>query len=185
MRVIGGRFRGHPLVQFKASHIRPTTDRVKETIFNILQNEVDGARVLDLFSGTGSLSIEALSRGASHVDSVESHKGSLKIIHQNLSKLKISDDIEVHGKDVFRYLKKYSGEPYDLIFIDPPFTKKWADQVMRDLSHSSTFSERTVIFVEATIHEKVESQYGVLKKYDERHFGDKIVFFFQAEQDNN
>ena len=100
MRIIAGRFRGHQLVSFNADHIRPTTDRVKESIFNKLQNDVPGGRVLDLFSGTGNLAIESLSRGAESVVAVEMSKKSLAIIRKNLEKLGIKGEIQVVGDDV-------------------------------------------------------------------------------------
>ena len=100
MRVISGKYKGRELVSFKADHIRPTTDRVKESIFNKLQSHIAGARVLDLFSGTGSLAIEAISREAESVTAVEMNKKSIEIIKKNLQLLKITE-IEVLGQDVF------------------------------------------------------------------------------------
>lgn len=185
MRIISGKYKGQRLVGFKGSHIRPTTDRVKESVFNILGPEIFEARVLDLFSGTGNLSIECLSRGAAWVDSVESHPGSLKIIRQNFEKLGIKESSKIYAQDVFSYLKKYQGAPYDVILIDPPFTQKWGDRCMDELSGSKTFSKNTTIILESTTQEFVDSQYGVLEKYDERHFGDKTVFFFSQAGDNN
>ena len=83
MRIISGKFKGRSLISFKASHIRPTTDRVKESLFNKIQGETEGARVLDLFAGTGSLGLEALSRGAAFVHFVDDSPVSLKILKQN------------------------------------------------------------------------------------------------------
>lgn len=108
MRIISGKYKGHPLVEFKADHIRPTTDRVKETLFNKLMFELEGTKVLDLFSGTGNLGIEALSRGAREVTFVEKHPKSLEILKKNLAKLKIpAVDYKIINMDVLSYLKKY------------------------------------------------------------------------------
>src|ERR1035437_557283 len=107
MRVISGKFKGRQLVEFEADHIRPTTDRVKETLFNKLMGQVEGARVLDLFSGTGNLAIECTSRGAAWVDMVESHKKSLEIIRENLNKLKITEGFKLNQIDAFRYIAGY------------------------------------------------------------------------------
>ena len=84
MRIIGGKYKGLYLTNFKADHIRPTTDRVKESMFNILQAQIEDARVLDLFSGTGNLGIEAISRGARHVTFVEKNKKSIQILKENI-----------------------------------------------------------------------------------------------------
>jgi 16S rRNA (guanine966-N2)-methyltransferase len=181
MRIIAGRFKGRQLVSFKADHIRPTTDRVKESVFNILQNDIDGARVLDLFSGTGNLAIEALSRGASYVECVESHKTSLRIIRENLTKLQIAKEIRVVGEDVFKYLKAYKGEPFQLVFIDPPFTEKWAHKCMQAMQTSKAAMVGTLVIIEASRHEQIDDVYGEFQLLDRREFGDKSASFFQKK----
>lgn len=181
MRIISGRFKGHRLVSFQADHIRPTTDRVKESVFNILQSYFDGGSVLDLFAGTGNLGIEALSRGAERVESVESNKKSLSILRENLIKLKIQNEIKVHPIDVFSFLKKYEGVAFDIIFIDPPFTKALAHDVMLALAASKAFGPQTWVVIESSDHERLDSEYSQLKRLDQRDFGDKKVSFFQQE----
>lgn len=179
MRIIAGRFRGRRLSSFKADHIRPTTDRVKESIFNKLQGYIDGARVLDLFSGTGNLTCEAISRGATSVDAVELSKKSIAIIRDNLKLLDIEDDVRVHCDDVLKYLSRYSGEPYDLILADPPFTEKLAHSVLEALTKSAAVGADTVIMIESSSHEKVLDRYEGLERTDERDYGDKRVSFWR------
>ena len=179
MRVIAGRFRGRRLVSFKADHIRPTTDRIKESIFNKLQGYIDGARVLDLFSGTGNLTCESLSRGARWVDAVELSKKSAQIIRENLKLLEIEDEVRLHVEDVFKFLSRYEGEPYDLIFCDPPFTEKLADRVLEELARSAAVGAETVIMIEASSHETVKDVYPNLERYDSRDYGDKQVSFWR------
>lgn len=181
MRVIAGKYKGHRLVSFKAQHLRPTTDRVKESIFNKFQVDIPGAKVLDLFAGTGSLSIESLSRGAEVVLAVESHPQSLKIIKENLNKLKISDGIELVSQDVFIFLKKYSDDPFDVILIDPPFTQKIADQVMLALAASLAFKPGTLVVIESTKHEKIQDLYQSFVLIDRKDYGDKLVSFFESQ----
>jgi 16S rRNA (guanine966-N2)-methyltransferase len=182
MRIIAGKLKGRQLKSFEASHIRPTTDRVKESIFNILQSHVDGARVLDLFSGTGNLAIESYSRGAAHVEAVEKHPSSLKIISENLKLLGIDKDIKVHKDDVFRFIQNYTGKPFDLIFIDPPFTEVLADKVMAEMQKSQLFHKETIIGIESAKKEKLLEEYGSLRAIDTRHFGDKILTLFKAKE---
>src|ERR1700730_12083496 len=105
MRIISGKYKGHKLVSFQEGHIRPTTDRVKETLFNKLMGLTGEARVLDLFAGTGNLGIEAISRDAGHVDFVEENRKSLSILRENLNKLRITSGFTVYPLDVFKYLK--------------------------------------------------------------------------------
>jgi 16S rRNA (guanine966-N2)-methyltransferase len=178
MRIIAGRFRGRRLVNFKADHIRPTTDRVKESVFNKLQSEIDGARVLDLFSGTGNLTCEAISRGARAVDSVELNKKSVAIIYQNLELLEITAEVQVHQTDVLKYLSRYQGEPYDIVFADPPFTEKLADEVLQALGVTKAVGPQTTIVIESSSHEVVRETYEGLERSDERDYGDKRVTFW-------
>lgn len=180
MRIIAGRFKGHHLVSFQADHIRPTTDRVKESLFNKLQFEIEGVTVLDLFCGTGNLGLEALSRGASHVTFVEKNSKSIQITKENIAKLKVAPaEYKIMNSDVLSYLKKYSGPPFDLIFVDPPFTEKMADVVMTTLSESAVWKPETTIAIESARQEKMLDDYGVLHRFDFREYGDKILSFFK------
>jgi 16S rRNA (guanine966-N2)-methyltransferase len=179
MRIIAGRFKGRNLKSFDAPHIRPTTDRVKESLFNILQAHIEGARILDMFAGTGNLSIEALSRGAAVVESVEKHPESIKIIYENLKMIKIEREIKVHKEDAFLYMKKYKGEPFDVIFLDPPFTEQLADSIMTEIEKTRLFHPETVFAIESAKKEKLLEKYGRLEAIDRRVFGDKVLTFFK------
>lgn len=179
MRIIAGRFKGRRLVNFKADHIRPTTDRVKESIFNKLQGYLDEARVLDLFSGTGNLTCESVSRGARFVDSVELSKKSIAIIRENLKLLDIEDQVRIHADDVLKWLRKYEGEPYDLILADPPFTEKLAHDVLTEIGKSQALGPETIVMIESSSHEKVLESYEGLERTDERDYGDKRVSFWR------
>jgi 16S rRNA (guanine966-N2)-methyltransferase len=181
MRVIAGKFKGRQLVSFQADHIRPTTDRVKESIFNKLQGYFEDARVLDLFSGTGNLAIEALSRGAAEVIAVELSKKSIRIIEENLKKLQIQDEIQVVSADVLKYLKNHNGPAFDVIFIDPPFTEKMAHEVLQALALSSVMGEHTVAIIESSAHERLDDEYGTLVRFDQRDYGDKLASYFQIK----
>lgn len=177
--MISGKYGGQYLVGFKAEHIRPTTDRVKESLFNILQNQIEGAQVLDLFCGTGNLGIEALSRGAKKVTFVDAHPKSIQILKQNLEKLKVTEEHQILRKDVFAFLKAYTGEPYDLIFIDPPFTESIADKVMTQVAASGIFTPQTSIAIESGRREKIEKDYLTLSRYTDREYGDKFLSLFK------
>lgn len=181
MRIISGRFKGRQLTNFKAEHIRPTTDRVKETLFNILMGDIEGRRVLDLYAGTGNLGIEALSRGAAYVECVESHKLSLKIIRENLDKLGITKEVRVTAQDVFKYVKSYKGPAFDVIFIDPPFTEKWAHDTMLALQSSSLAVTGAIVVIESSRHERIDDHYGSFRLLDRREFGDKSASFFRCD----
>lgn len=182
MRIISGKFKGRTLVSFKADHIRPTMDRVKETLFNKWMGYVEDAKTLDLFAGTGNLGLEALSRGAKHVTFVEKSAKSVDIIRKNVDLLKIpKTEHVVISKDVFSFIKTYQGEGFDIIFIDPPFTEKLADDVMTALASSQCFHQNTLIAIEAIKQEKIGSEYGDLICYDKQDYGDKSLSLFSKK----
>ncbi|WII70750.1 16S rRNA (guanine(966)-N(2))-methyltransferase RsmD [Bdellovibrio sp. 22V] len=191
MRIIAGKYRGHQLVAFKADHIRPTTDRVKETLFNKIQFQLEGAKVLDLFCGTGNLGIEALSRDATFCTFVEKNPKSLSITRQNLEKLRVpADQYKIINMEVLSFLKAYRGEPFDIIFADPPFTEKMAHFVMEAASQSAAFAAHTIMAIESERKERMEDRYGALVRYSTKEFGDKYLSMFchesaLEEEENN
>jgi 16S rRNA (guanine(966)-N(2))-methyltransferase RsmD len=125
MRVIAGAARGVPLRAPRDRTTRPVTDRVKETLFGILGERVPGARVLDLYAGSGALGIEALSRGAAHATFVERGREALAAIRHNLERTGLTGEASVHGGDVARYLASVPAEaPFDLAFLDPPYAER-------------------------------------------------------------
>ena len=181
MRVIAGRFKGRRLVPFKHKGLRPTTDFVKESLFNQLASRIPGARVLDLFAGTGSLSIEALSRGAQEVMAVEKHPQSLKVLFKNLEHLKITEGVQVFKDDVVKFLKIYKGPPFDIILIDPPFTQKMAHTTMAVLSSSSLATPTTFVMIEASQKERLDERYGSFELFNQKKYNDKKVSFFEVK----
>jgi len=182
MRIIAGKFKGRRLVDFKADHIRPTTDRVKESLFNILYPYIEEARILDLFSGTGNLAIESLSRGAQYVEAVEMNRDSMNIIRKNIELLKIQDGLTCVQKDVFKYLNQYVGEPFDLILVDPPFTQKLSHSILQIIGSSQVCKNQTRIAIESAKQETVEQTYPHLNFLDQRLFGDKKLTFFEVQK---
>lgn len=174
MRIIAGKYGGRKLVHFKADHIRPTTDRVKEAIFNKIQFSIEGAEILDLFSGTGNLAFEALSRGAGQVVAVELSKKSLAIMEKNKELLQVGGELKIIGKDVRKYLKT-ADQKFRYILIDPPFTEKMADEVLQCLSESQCFDGNTEVFIESSAHEVTREAYGSMKLKGQKNYGDKFL----------
>ena len=121
MRVVSGTARGCRLQPVPGMNTRPTTDRVKENVFNLIQDHVRGARVLDLFAGTGQLGIEALSRGAQHCDFVEHNKAAYIIVCKNTETAHVSDRAGLHRTESDAFLSRAEKRGYDLIFLDPPY----------------------------------------------------------------
>jgi len=179
MRIIAGLFKGHKLVSFDEDHIRPTTDRVKESVFNILSPMIEGARVLDLFSGTGNLGFEAFSRGAMSVDMVEKSPRSIAIIKKNMAHLKVTAGIEIHREDAIDYVRGYTGKAFDLVLIDPPFPLKICETILKDISGSKVADSNTRIVIEHSRKESLPKQILSLTAIDTRSYGDKLVAFYE------
>ena len=148
MRIISGERRGHKLLEFCGDDIRPTTDRVKESIFNLIQEYVSEANVLDMFCGSGALSFEALSRGAAFATCIDLDKNSINVIKRNCSDLNYSDRCEIINCSCFDYIKK-CGKKFDLIFLDPPYNKNLIEDSLRGIAKSSILSPNGIIVLES------------------------------------
>lgn len=145
LRIIGGQYRRRLLPVADSPGLRPTPDRVRETLFNWLAFEVAGCRVLDLFAGTGALGLEALSRGATHAHFVEASADIARLIDTNLATLGASG--HVMNRDVLDFLDG-TAAPYDIVFLDPPFRKALASPVCDRLEHRSWLANEAWIYVE-------------------------------------
>ena len=153
MRVIAGSAKGMPLKTVSGMETRPTTDRIKETLFNMLQSYICDCRFLDLFSGSGAIGIEALSRGAVSCVLIEKNKKAANCILENLKFTRLKDKAEVMNQDVFTALSMLEGtEPFDCIFMDPPYNKNLERQVLEYLKDSSLANTDTLIVTEADLH---------------------------------
>ena len=150
LRIIGGEWRSRQLRFADVPGLRPTPDRVRETLFNWLQGQVPGARCLDLFAGSGALGLEALSRGAGEVVMVEKHPAAAKALRDNIALLGAQQAVLVHD-DAFHYLRRLSeveAEAFDLIFLDPPFRKNLLEPVLEILFAKSLLKPGGMIYLE-------------------------------------
>ncbi len=157
------------------------TDRVKTSVFDTLYSSgmnPSGLRVLDLFSGTGSLALEALSRGAREVHIVESHRQAIRIIKKNCQLLKIKSGIKIHHQDVFQFLSSYKGEAFDLIFADPPFKKQYGKKICEYFTSSFVRGGRTMLVLELSSQEELMETNQMYNLFTHKKFGDKQIFFY-------
>ena len=146
IRIIAGALRGSRIDVPDRDGLRPTSDRVRETLFNWLAPWIEGARALDLFAGTGALGLEALSRGAASVEFVEQDRVLVEQLRANLSRLK--QQATVHGGGAEAFLRTARG-PYDLVFLDPPFAGAFWSETARQLESGRHLQEQTLIYVES------------------------------------
>jgi 16S rRNA (guanine966-N2)-methyltransferase len=147
-RIIGGRWKGKKMHFVATQGLRPTTDRVRETLFNWLMFDIDGARCLDLFAGSGSVGLEALSRGAEHVDLFEMNRLAAKKLTENAASLEGTSHT-VHLTDSIKRLKHGTDLPYDLVFIDPPFRKNLLPDTLSALVEYGWLKSGSLIYLEA------------------------------------
>ena len=179
MRVIAGSAKGRKLAPVPGQGTRPITDRVKESLFNLIGPSIGGVRVLDLFAGTGSVGIEALSRGAAHVTFVDLAHAAIKTMERNLHETRFEDRAVVIQDDAFRYVKHYAGTPYDLVYIAPPqYRDHWAEALLA-VDATDILSPRGLTVVQ--IHPKEEHPV-VLKALEQTHkrqYGSTLLCFYK------
>lgn len=154
VRIIGGQFRGRKLEVPTALGLRPTPDRVRETLFNWLQANIFGARCLDLFSGSGALSLEALSRGAGYVVAIEKDPKICQVLKARVPKWQLKDDYKIVKADAFHWLAQFQEQPFDCVFVDPPFQMQCLDQVISLIRQQKVLIEGGLVYLERP-HEQV------------------------------
>lgn len=174
MRIIGGKHRGRKLAEFPGDDIRPTSDRVKESLFNILSAKVAGASVLDLFCGSGSLGLECISRGASFVHFNDVSKDSLAVLKKNLACVK--EEGTVTNSDYLACLSQTTFK-YDLIFIDPPYRFEYGAPALEVIAKRGLLNDGGVAVYERD--RAFVGQVEGLELYDERKYGKTYLSFFR------
>ncbi len=177
MRIISGKRRGHKLVGFEGDSIRPTTDRVKESIFNLISDFVADSRVLDLFAGSGSLGFEALSRGARSAVFVDMDRRSVDVVRKNADLLKFDESISIINKSYQDFFKS-STESFDLIFLDPPYNKGFIEPVLMDIVTNNRLSEDGIIMLESDDTD-MHSEFEGLTVLKQRKYGRSYITVYQ------
>lgn len=161
MRVITGSARGAKLRTLDGLATRPTSDRVKEAIFNIIQFDIEGRRVLDLFGGSGQLAIEALSRGAAYAVLVDQNPQAVSVIKENLKKTKLDQKASVFQSDYLRFLST-TRDRFDIIFLDPPYAENFIENALRKISEIDILTEGGIIVCERSRERSLPATVGDL-----------------------
>ena len=177
MRIISGKHKGRILSSVKKAKIRPSSDKVKGSIFNVLKDEVVGKRVLDLFAGSGNLGIEALSRGAEFVTFVDSSFQSIKIVKKNLESLSLQKKARTVGKDCLKVLPKLQ-EKFGIVFADPPYLSGFAQKVIDSVARYDLLEKEGILVLEHHKKETFEYPEEKLLHVKAKTFGDTMVSFF-------
>lgn len=186
MRVIAGIYRSRPLVAPKGLDTRPTSDRLRETLFNVLAPRIESAIFLDLFAGSGAVGIEALSRGASESIFVENNEFALKTIRANLASLGIKDSYALEARSVPAAIKRLaaSGRTTNIIFLDPPYADTAAYETTLALlggECSSLLAHDAIVVAEHTKKTDLADRFGALSRYRLLKQGDAALSFYRIE----
>lgn len=185
MRIIGGRARGLKLAEVgagdPAAHLRPTSDRVREAIFNLLVNggygnPLQGARVLDLFAGTGALGLEALSRGATHTTFVENGKAALALLTRNIALMRSEAETSILRRDI-RALGLNPGPAFDVVFLDPPYGKSMGEAALEAARAGNWLAPQSLIVWEESSAPTLPEGFTL---EDQRKYGDTLVTIARA-----
>ena len=183
MRVISGTARGKKLISLEGLETRPTLDRVKEALFNILQFDIKEANILDLFSGSGAIAIEALSRGAESAILCDNSKEAIKIIKQNLEETRLIDKAQIICSDYMDTLKKITNQKikFDIIFLDPPYKSNYLENTINSIIKNELLQEDGIIVAETDDENKIEELKKIenIEIYDARKYGIVHIIFIR------
>jgi 16S rRNA (guanine966-N2)-methyltransferase len=186
MRIVAGTFRSRQLKSLKGLTLRPTSDRLRETLFNVLGPRVDGSHFLDLFAGTGAIGIEAISRGAASVVFVENHSAAVRLIRENLATLAIESGARVIAADVAAGIARLQQVPlhtFNFVFLDPPYaSEKEYEGTLRALGKSSLLDATTVVIAEHRKKFELPVSVGRLERARVLRQGDAALSFYRKSQ---
>lgn len=183
MRIVAGKLKNRKIYSREGRDTRPTLERIKEAIFSILGKQIDGAKFLDLYSGTGNIAIEALSRGAKRAVMIEKDKDALRVIIENINNLDLAESCRAYKNDIFRAIEILGrkNEKFDIIFLDPPYKENISTKTIEKIFEYKILDENGIIISEHGVYEKMPEKIEKFVKYDERDYNKKIVSFYSYE----
>jgi 16S rRNA (guanine966-N2)-methyltransferase len=187
LRIIGGTLKGRKLATIRGKIIRPTADRLREAIFNILADRVENSVVLDLFAGTGALGIEAFSRGAQSVVFVDNSKSAIAVLKKNISTCAVQENTTIIKWDILKNLNciKSMNPAFDLVFLDPPYNKDCLKTVLHNLSRNDALEKGACLVIEHSDTEPVPLKIPAFNIADERRYGRTLVSFLRYQTGHN
>ncbi|MDI6618442.1 MAG: 16S rRNA (guanine(966)-N(2))-methyltransferase RsmD [Clostridiales bacterium] len=185
MRIIAGDARSRRIISPNGSDIRPTSDRVKESLFDIIGNKVVDAKVLDLFAGTGNLGLEAVSRGASLAVFIDISRESIKIANENINLLNYQKYCEVYNNDALTAIDILSRRKviFDIIFIDPPYRKDIIPEVLKKITEAQIIKSNGIVCAEHDAKDILPDEVSNIKRYKFNKYGDTILSFYRIAEE--
>ena len=186
MRIISGKSRGTKLYTLEGENTRPTLDRVKESIFNIIQNEIEGAKILDLFSGSGAIGLEFLSRGAQIAVLCDKSKEAINVIKKNISKTHFEDNAQVFNMDFENCLNMLKGQQFDIIYLDPPYETNYIMKSLNKIIELKIAKQESLIIIETDDESRIEKQIENIdvKIIDKRKYGRAAIIFVGLKKED-
>lgn len=186
LRVIAGTAKGHRLKTIKGMTTRPTSDKVKGALFNIIAAKLEGSSVLDIFAGTGSLGIEALSRGAGSAVFIDRSMQCCEVIKENLAHTKLSAKAAVYAVDYASGIEKMNrdGYKFDIIIMDPPYNKNFLQEALKLLTKNDIMVDDGIIITEHSIMDDLPDAVGRFKIIDSRKYGDTMITIYRSGKDD-
>jgi 16S rRNA (guanine(966)-N(2))-methyltransferase RsmD len=178
MRVITGKARGVVLKTPEGMQTRPTTDRVKEALFSIIQFDIPGCRVLDLFGGTGQLGIEALSRGAKSATFVDASDAACKLIRENLKRTKFENEAKVVRSDYLEYLRRCH-ETFDMIFLDPPYAEVFLENSLNCITEIDILQTNGIIVTERPLGKELLLEFSGYERSKDYKYGNTLLTLYR------
>lgn len=185
MRIIAGKARGHKLIPPATMETRPTLDRVKEAMFSSIQSYIPEAAIIDVFAGTGSLGLEAASRGASEVYLFDKSSVTFPLLKQNVENLKFQDFCFPMNIDAYEGLKKFGskGKKFDIIFIDPPYCKEMIPEAMKIINDNEMLNINGIIVTKIDSIEEVYEGYEDIKLTKSKKYGNTTVCYYKVYEE--
>ncbi|OIO33420.1 MAG: 16S rRNA (guanine(966)-N(2))-methyltransferase RsmD [Candidatus Omnitrophica bacterium CG1_02_40_15] len=180
MKIIAGEYKGR-IIDMPVG-IRPTSDKVRKSLFEILKTQIVGTSFLDLYCGSGAIGIEALSRGAEKAVFIDNNHGCISILKRNLDKIGISKPLyDIYNKDCIYILSRggFQTRPYDIVFLDPPYYKGLAKNTLIELSNCDILTPNALVITEVFKKESLPEELGVFKKIRSSKYGDTLLEFFE------
>ena len=185
MRVIAGQLRGSVIRVPATGAVRPTYDRVRESVFSIIEPTIDGAAVLDLFAGSGSLGIESLSRGSKRATFIEMDRRVLSVVRENVERLGLAERCRLIGGDALTVLKRaVPGGPFDIAFVDPPYASGLAPRALELLAASGSLADEAIVVVERPSSDTLPAVVGRLGLFRSRKYGSTAVDFYETRAES-
>ena len=183
MRIISGKARGTKLYTLEGMNTRPTLDRVKESIFNIIQNKIEDSKVLDLFAGSGAIGLECISRGAKEAILCDKSKEAIEIIKKNAQKTHMEEQVQILNTDYETCLEKIKKQQFDIIYLDPPYETNYIVEALKKIIKFEMATNESIIIVETDDEKRILKEIEDLevKIVDKRKYGRATIIFLKSE----